>query len=135
MIVSTRGRYALRVMVDLAEQNADTYIPLRQIAERQNISQKYMEAIMAILSKGGLVEGAHGKGGGYKLTRRPEAYKVKEILLLTEGSLAPVSCMEKGAPACGRSALCRTLPMWKKLDSVIMEYLDSVSVADLMEKK
>lgn len=135
MIVSTKGRYALRVMVDLAEQNANSYIPLKDIATRQNISQKYMESIMTILSKGGLIDGVHGKGGGYKLKRKPQDYKIREILLITEGTLAPVACLENCAPKCERQLECRTLPVWIKLNSIINDYLDSISLADLMKNK
>ena len=109
MKISTRGRYALRVMIDLAEHCNGTFIPLKEIAERQDISQKYLEGIMADLSKTDLLEGQHGKGGGYRLCRAPEAYTVWEILQFTEGSLAPVSCMEKGAGICERSGYCKTL--------------------------
>lgn len=135
MIVSTKGRYALRVMVDLAEQNANFYIPLKDIATRQNISQKYMESIMTILSKGGLIDGVHGKGGGYKLKRKPQDYKIREILLITEGTLAPVACLENCAPKCERQSECRTLPLWVNLNSIINDYLDSISLADLMKNK
>ena len=135
MIVSTRGRYALRVMIDLAEQGADSYVPLKDIAQRQGISQKYIEAIMTMLSKNGFVEGVHGKGGGYKLNRKPKDYKVGEILTLTEGTLAPVACLECGAAPCEREKQCRTLPLWKELDKRISGYLNSVSIADLMHKK
>ena len=132
MIVSTRGRYALRVMIDLAEQESDSYVPLKDIVQRQNISQKYVEAIMTLLSKNGFVAGVHGKGGGYKLNRKPSEYKIGEILRLTEGTLAPVACLEKGAVECPRKSECRTLPMWTKLDELVEGYLDSVSLADLM---
>jgi len=135
MIVSTRGRYALRVLIDLAEQKSDQYIPLKDIAARQDISQKYMEAIMTLLSKGGFIEGAHGKGGGYKLNRAPEEYKVGDLLRLTEGTLAPVACLEKNAEPCAKHDRCRTIPMWTKLDELIEGYLDSVSIADLMKKE
>lgn len=134
MIVSTRGRYALRVLVDLAENGVQNRIPLKEIAERQNISQKYIESIMTLLSKNNLVDAVHGKGGGYKLNRKPEDYKVGEILRLTEGTLAPVACLEKNAAPCPRNSECRTLPLWTKLDELIENYLDSVSVADLMKK-
>lgn len=134
MIVSTRGRYALRVMIDLAEQHEDSFTPLKDVSARQAISQKYIEAIMTMLSKAGLVDGAHGKGGGYKLNRKPEEYKVGEILRLTEGTLAPVACLEKTDFNCERKADCRTLPMWTKLDELIEGYLDSVSLKDLMKK-
>ena len=134
MIVSTRGRYALRVMIDLAEQNADAYVPLKDIVQRQNISQKYVEAIMTLLSKNGIVTALHGKGGGYKLNRKPEEYKIGEILRLTEGTLAPVACLEVGAEACERAPNCRTLPLWKELDNRVSGFLDSVTLADYMCK-
>lgn len=134
MIVSTRGRYALRVMVDLAENGVQNRIPLKEIAERQNISQKYIESIMTLLSKNNFVDAVHGKGGGYKLNRKPEDYKVGEILRLTEGTLAPVACLEKNAQVCPRNSECRTLPLWTKLDNLIENYFDSVSIADLMKK-
>ena len=132
MIVSTKGRYALRVMIDLAEQHTQDRTPLKEIAERQEISQKYIEAIMTLLSKNGFVEAVHGKGGGYKLNKKPEEYRVGDILRLTEGSLSPVACLEKGAEECPRKASCRTLPLWTKLDELVEKYLDSVTLADLM---
>ena len=135
MIVSTRGRYALRVMIDLAEQDSQGYVPLKDIVQRQKISQKYVEAIMTLLSKNGFVSGVHGKGGGYKLNRKPSEYKIGEILRLTEGTLAPVACLECGADPCDRAPECRTLPLWKELDSRVSGYLDSVSLADFMRKK
>ncbi|MDY2843306.1 MAG: Rrf2 family transcriptional regulator [Treponema sp.] len=134
MIVSTRGRYALRVMIDLAENGVHERIPLKEIAERQNISQKYIEAIMTLLSKNSFVDAVHGKGGGYKLNRKPEEYKVGEILRLTEGTLAPVACLEENAEPCPRKGECRTIPMWTKLDDLIENYLDTVTLADLMRK-
>ena len=134
MIVSTRGRYALRVLIDLAEHSEDERIPLKDIAERQEISQKYIESSMSLLSKNGFVDGVHGKGGGYKLNRAPEDYKVGDILRLTEGTLAPVACLEAGAAPCPKKEHCRTIPMWTKLDELIEGYLDSVSIKDLMKK-
>ena len=135
MIVSTRGRYALRVMIDLAEHHSDDRIPLKDISSRQGISQKYMEAIMTLLSKNGFVDAIHGKGGGFKLNRSPDQYKVGEILRLTEGTLAPVACLQENAEDCDRASECRTLPMWAKLNSLVNEYLDSVTIADLMKKE
>ena len=135
MIVSTRGRYALRVMIDLAEQAADGYVPLKDIVQRQKISQKYVEAIMTLLSKNGFVIGVHGKGGGYKLNRKPQEYKIGDILRLTEGTLAPVACLECNAEPCERASDCRTLPLWKELDKRVSGYLDSVTLADFMRKK
>ena len=134
MLISTRGRYALRVLIDLAEHEEDGYTPLKDIAGRQDISQKYMESIMTMLSKKKLVEGVHGKGGGYRLNRSPEDYSVGEILRITEGTLAPVACLERDAQPCPRAADCRTLPLWDKLNDMITGYLDSVSLADLMKK-
>ncbi|MBO4437988.1 MAG: Rrf2 family transcriptional regulator [Spirochaetaceae bacterium] len=134
MIVSTKGRYALRVMVDLAENEKDGRIPLKEIAARQDISQKYIEAIMTLLSKHNLVDGVHGKGGGYKLNRKPEDYKVSEILKVTEGTLAPVACLECGAAPCPKKENCRTLPMWAKLDTLINDFFDGVTLADLCKK-
>lgn len=135
MIVSTRGRYALRVMIDLVEHQNDDRIPLKDISERNGISQKYLEAIMTLLSKNHFVDAVHGKGGGYKLNRKPEEYKVGEIIRLTEGSLAPVACLEAGAEKCEKASYCRTLPLWTKLDSLVSGYLDSVSLADLAYKQ
>lgn len=126
MIVSTKGRYALRVLIDIAEhQSEKKYIALKEIAERQNISQKYIESIMTMLSKGGFVDAVHGKGGGYKLNRAPSEYKVTDILNLTESTLAPVACLECDAPKCDREPFCKTLPMWKELDSTINNFFDS----------
>jgi Rrf2 family protein len=133
MIVSTRGRYALRVMIDLAEQHEDSFTPLKDVSARQNISQKYIEAIMTMLSKNGYVDASHGKGGGYKLNRKPEEYKVGDILRLTEGTLAPVACLEKNAEECPRKNDCRTISLWTKLDDLVENYLDSVTLADLMK--
>lgn len=133
MLISTRGRYALRVLVDLAEHGKEGYIPLKDIARRQEISQKYLESIMSELSKGGLVDGLHGKGGGYRLCRPPEQYRVGDVLRLTEGTLAPVACLECGSRPCGRADDCRTLPMWSELNARITGYLDSVTVADLIK--
>lgn len=134
MLISTRGRYALRVLIDLAEQEKDTYVPMKEIATRQRISKKYMESIMVILSKNGLVDSVHGKGGGYRLNRPPKDYGVREILQLTEGTLAPVSCLECGAEPCIHREECRTVKLWEGLDAAIGTYLDGVSVADLMRQ-
>ena len=134
MIVSTKGRYALRVMIDLAEQNKEERVPLKEIAERQGISQKYIEAIMTMLSKHGFVDAVHGKGGGYRLNKKPEEYRVGDILRLTEGSLSPVACLEKNAEECPRKSVCRTLPLWTKLDELVEGYLDSVNLAQLMKQ-
>ena len=134
MIVSTKGRYALRVMVCLALRNKEDYIPLKEIAETENISQKYLEAIMTTLSKAGFVDAAHGKGGGYRLNRAPEAYSVGSILKLTEGSLNVASCTAQGAAACSRSECCHTLPMWERLDRLIDDFFESITLADLLKE-
>ena len=131
IVVSTKGRYALRVMIDLAEHQADGYIPLREIAKRQEISEKYLEAILKTLVREHFLIGLRGKGGGYKLSRSPEEYTVGSILRLAEGSLAPVACLDSYARQCPRMGECRTLPIWKKLDSVIQEFLDGYTLADL----
>lgn len=133
MIVSTKGRYALRVMIDLAEHPTEGFIPLREIAKRQEISEKYLEIILKMLVKAQLVAGARGKGGGYRLNRAPEQYTVDEILRYTEGSLAPVACLERPENACPRAADCRTLPMWIKLDGMINDFFHSITIADLMK--
>ena len=133
MIVSTKGRYALRVMLCLAQRGGDDYIPLKEIAETENISQKYLESIMTILSKARFVDAVHGKGGGYRLNRKPEDYTVGIILRLTEGSLAPVSCTTQGAAACSRSTCCQTLPMWEKLEKMINDFFEDISLADLLK--
>ena len=134
MLISTKGRYALRVMIDLAEHQAEGFIPLKVIAERQEISEKYLESIIKLLVKAKLLNGVRGKGGGYQLTKAPEQYTVGSILRLTEDSLAPVSCLESGANACPRAAECRTLPLWQGLNKVISDYLDNITVADLMQR-
>ena len=131
MMVSTKGRYALRVMIDLAEINKGEYIPLKDIAKRQDISQKYLESIMVILSKAGLVDGRHGKGGGYKLNRTADEYTVGEILRLTENGLVPVSCLKEERNSCERIAECRTLPMWESLNKLINDFFDDITLADL----
>ena len=133
MIVSTKGRYALRVMVYMAMQDNTAYTPLKQIAESEGISQKYLESIMTILSKADLVDAVHGKGGGYRLNRSPECYTVGSILKLTEGSLATVSCTTQGSAACNRSTCCHTLRMWEKLDKMIDAFFEGITLADLLK--
>ena len=133
MLISTRGRYALRIMLELAQYDQSPYMPLPLIAEKQGISEKYLESIVSLLVKGGLVEGVRGKGGGYRLRRPLQDYSAGEILRLTEGSLAPVSCLEGAENACPRAGQCHTLPMWTKLEGLINSYLDSVTLADLLD--
>ena len=131
-MISTRGRYALRVMIDLAEQGAEGFTPLKDVALRQGISIKYSEAIMRSLSRAGLVDALHGKGGGYRLNRKASEYSLGEILRVTEGSLAPVACLDESAAPCARAASCKTLPVWERLNALIAEYLDSVSLDSLI---
>ncbi len=132
MMISTRGRYALRILVDLAENQRDGYITLKEAAERQEISEKYLESIVKDLVKAKVVEGLRGKGGGYRLARPAEEIRVLDVLRHTEGSMAPVACLEEGAKPCGRAAACRTLPLWEGLDRVVREYLSGFTVQDLV---
>ena len=133
MIVSTKGRYALRVMVSLAQKAGEEYIPLKELAEAEGISQKYLEAIMTTLSKAGFVDAVHGKGGGYRLNRTPAEYTVGSILKLTEGGLTAVSCTSQGASACSRAECCNALPMWEKLDKMIDDCIEDITLADLLK--
>ena len=133
MLVSTKGRYALRVMVELACHSREEYVPLRTIAQQQGISEKYLESILTVLSKAGVINGLRGKGGGYRLNREAKDYSVGEILRLAEGTLAPVSCLDCKPNKCERAVSCRPLPMWEKLNTLISNYLYSVSVADLID--
>ncbi len=133
-MISTKGRYALRVMIDLAENNKDGYIPLKDIAERQGISKKYLEIIAKELTVGKLIEGVSGKGGGYKLSRDPGEYSVGEIIELMEGSIAPVSCVGKGADKCPHASECRTLPMWTEYDNMIHDFFYGKKLTDLLKR-
>lgn len=132
MMVSTRGRYALQVMLELAVHADDGYTPMKEVAERQEISLKYLERIMPVLVKNELITGVQGKCGGYRLTRTPAEYPIGEILRLTEGDLAPVTCLECGKEPCQNTENCMTYPMWNKLNGIINDYLDSVTLEDLM---
>ena len=133
MLISTKGRYALRVMIDLAEHQSDGFIPLKVIAERQEISEKYLESILKALVRENLLTGVRGKGGGYRLTRAPETYTVGEILRLTEGSLASVACLETAEKGCERASECLTLPLWQELDRIVEDFLQSVTLQDLLQ--
>jgi len=134
MKISTKGRYALRILIDLAEHSGDKeYIAMKDVAERQDLSLKYLEKILPQLVKGNLLEGVHGKGGGYKLLRKPAQYSVGEVLRLTEGDLAPVTCLECDSEACNRQEKCRTLKMWTKFYELTNNFFDSISIADLMD--
>ena len=135
MMISTRGRYALRILVDLAENQHEGYITLKEAADRQEISEKYLENIVKDLVKGRFVEGVRGKGGGYRLARPADEINVMEVLRSTDGTLTPVACLEEGSKPCSRAASCRTLPLWKGLDKVVSEYLGGFTVGDLMKEK
>lgn len=134
MIVSAKGRYALRVMVCFAQRGSEEYIPLKEIAEKEGISQKYLESIMTTLSKAGFVDAVHGKGGGYRLNRSPSEYTVGSILKLTEGGLTAVSCTSQGAAACSRKECCEAKPMWDKLDQMINDFFEGITIADLLKE-
>lgn len=131
MIVSTKGRYALRVMLALAEEKSGKYVPLKVIAEKEDISLKYLESILVVLSRAGFVDGLRGRGGGYRLSKSPAEYTVGSILQLTEGSIASVSCPECADGACDRSGACKTLPLWKNLDNIVSAYLEGITLEDL----
>ena len=133
-MISTRGRYAIRVMIDLAEHSAGGYVPMKEVARRQEISLKYIERIMPLLTQAHLVQGVAGKGGGYRLCRPPEAYHLGEILRITEGDLAPVSCLAPGALPCPRAASCQTLPVWERFYRMTNDYFDSISLAELLAR-
>lgn len=133
MMVSTKGRYAVRILLDLAENDSGAFIPMKEVAARQGLSLKYIEQIMPLLKKANVVEGVHGKGGGYRLVKSPKDYKIGDILRMAEGSLAPVACLDCGAKPCERSGNCRTLPMWTKFYEMTNEYFDSITLADLIQ--
>lgn len=134
MIVSTKGRYALRVMLCLARQDGAEFVPLKEIAEQEGISQKYLETIMTVLSKAGFVDAVHGKGGGYRLNREPSGYTVGSILKLTEGGLTATSCTSQGPTACSRSSCCETRPLWDKLDRMIDQFFEGITLEDLLNE-
>ncbi len=134
MMVSTRGRYALRVLIDLAENQRDGFVTLKEVAARQEISEKYLESIVKELVRAGVLEGLRGKGGGYRLARAPEDVSVLEVLKLMEGTLAPVACLEERAKPCPRAMSCRTLTLWEGLNKVVTDYLRNFTIRDLMRK-
>ena len=134
MMISTRGRYALRVLVYLAEQDSDRYITLKEIADQQEISEKYLESIVKALVKVGFLEGVRGKGGGYRLGKRPEDLNVLDVLQIMEKSMTPVACLEEGSSPCPRAAICRTLPLWKGLNDVVRNYLSGFTIRDLAKE-
>lgn len=132
MMVSTKGRYALTVMVDLARKGENGYVSLSDIAESEKLSMKYLESIIAILNKGGMLKSLRGKNGGYKLAREPRDYTINEILLLTEGTLAPVNCIMHEGVQCEKAATCSTLPLWAGLDKMIENYLNGITLEDII---
>lgn len=132
MKISTRGRYAIRVMIDLAEHNTGEYIPLMDIAKRQEISEKYLEAIVASLSKNGFVISLRGKRGGYRLAKSPAEYTIGSILKITEGPFTPVACLEQTPNTCERAAYCKTLKMWKGLQNLLEDYFEGITLQDLL---
>ena len=133
MLVSTKGRYALRVLIDLARHQGDGRVPLKEVAERQGISEKYLENILSVLVRNDLLSGMRGKGGGYRLTREPEEYTVGEVLRLTEGTIAPVGCLNHDCAVCEHAEGCPTHPLWVELDRRISSYLDAVTIRDLSD--
>ena len=133
MIISTKGRYALRVMIDLAEHYGEGYVPMKEAAERQDISLKYLERILPVLTKNKMIEGLQGKGGGYRLTKDPAQYCVGDILRLTEGDLAPVACLSCDTNACERAASCKTLPMWSEFHRLTNAYFDGILLSDFVK--
>ena len=133
-MISTKGRYAIRVLLDLAENGTDGYTPLKDVASRQGISKKYLEIIVKDMVGGGLLVGASGKGGGYRLCRRPEEYPIGEIIELMEGSLSSVACLADGAAPCPRAADCETLPLWEEYDRLTHDYFYGKRLSDLMKK-
>ena len=135
MRISTKGRYALRLLLDLAEHRGDGFVSLKEIAERQGISKKYLEQIIPILNKTNVLRTNRGAQGGYMLARNPDKYTVGEILRLTEGSLAPVACLEQEENFCERREECATLPVWQGLFDVINEYLDGITLQDILDQE
>lgn len=133
MMISTKGRYALRFLVDVGQNQGDGYVPLKGAAQRQDISEKYLEIIAKTLVQGGLLNALRGKGGGYRLSRAPGDYSLREVLELTDGPLSPVVCLEDGEKGCKRRVDCPTLPLWQGLDQVICAYMERFTLADLLD--
>lgn len=131
-MISTKGRYALRVLLDLAEQDPERLVPLKEIAGRQELSEQYLQQIAKVLVENGLLNGVSGKGGGYRLTRRPEDYNIGEVLTLMEGTLASVACLSQNAKECSRRSHCKTLPMWEEFDALTHDFFYSRTLADLL---
>lgn len=134
-MISTRGRYALRMMLDLAANQGEGYVALKDVAARQGISKKYLEQIIPVLNRAGLLQTARGVQGGYRLTRRPEEYTLGDVLRATEATLASVACLEAGAECCPRQGDCLTYPVWIGLDKVVNDYLDSITLQDILDRR
>ena len=134
-MISTKGRYSLRILIDLAKHRNGSFIPMKDVAKRQGISLKYIERLLPALKEGGLIESLHGKGGGYKLTREPDQYTLWEILRLSEGNLAPVECLKEGSEQCDRAAVCPTLSVWAGYYRVTQEYFSGITLEDLIKSK
>ena len=132
-MISTKGRYSLRILLDLAEHRNGNFIPMKDVAKRQGISLKYIERLLPPLKDAGLIDSLHGKGGGYKLTREPDRYDLWEILSTAEGDLAPVECLKEDGEQCSRSAQCRTLPVWQNYYKLIKNYFSGITLADLLK--
>lgn len=132
-MISTKGRYSLRILLDLAEHRNGSFIPMKDVAKRQGISLKYIERLLPPLKEAGLIDSLHGKGGGYKLTREPDRYDLWEILSTAEGDLAPVECLKDDGEQCSRSAQCRTLPVWENYYKLIKNYFSGITLADLLK--
>ena len=132
-MISTRGRYSIRILLDLAEHNTGAYIPIKDVAARQDISLKYIERIMPPLKAAGFIESSHGIGGGYRLVRDPDRYTLWDILRVAEGDLAPVACLQEGAAPCTMAAECKTLPVWQGYYDLTRDYFSNITLADLMK--
>ncbi|MBQ9879885.1 MAG: Rrf2 family transcriptional regulator [Clostridia bacterium] len=132
-MISTKGRYSIRILLDIAEQGGNVFVPMKDVAERQGLSLKYVERIVPALKENGLVASVHGKGGGYRLTKEADRYTLWEILSVTEGDLAPVSCLKPGAAPCERAEECKTLTVWKNYYKLTKEYFSGITLADLLD--
>ena len=132
-MISTKGRYSIRILLDLAEHANGGFIPMKDVARRQDISLKYIGKLMPALKEAGLIQSSHGLGGGYRLTREPDQYTLWEVLCLAEGDMAPVSCLQEGAAPCPRAAQCRTLPVWEGYHRLTRDYFSGITLADLMD--
>ena len=134
-MISTRGRYSIRILLDLAEHGNGEFIPMKEVAARQGISLNYIERMLPVLKTGGLVDSLHGIGGGYRLTKEPSEVTLWDILILAEGDLAPVSCLQENAAVCERAAACRTLPVWEDYYNLTKDYFRGITLENLMRQQ